>query len=106
MKLHVDKYIIVCLMFLWSVAAAAQSRCNVTGKVVDPKGGPVSFALVVLYDEGKIITGALTDDKGMFSLAVDQSYKELELSVEFIGYVKKVVNLVNEGLDSTKNCRN
>lgn len=93
MKLHVDKYIIVCLMFLWSIAAAAQSRCNVTGKVVDPKGGPVSFASVVLYDEGKSITGAVTDDKGMFSVAVDQSSKELELSVEFIGYVKKVVNI-------------
>ena len=97
MKLPVDKYIIVCLMFLWSVAAAAKGRCNVTGKVVDPKGGPVSFASVVLYDEGKIITGALTDDKGMFSLAVEQSYKELELSVEFIGYVKKVVNIYPDG---------
>ena len=93
MKLHVDKYIIVCLMFLWSVAATAQSRCNVTGTVVDTKGDPVSFASAVLYDEDRILAGGLTDDKGRFILSFDHSPKELVLSVEFIGYARKTLTV-------------
>lgn len=97
MKLLAAKYIIVFITFLWSIAAIAQSRCNVTGIVVDAKGNAISFASAVLYDEGKILTGGVTDDKGRFSLAVDPSYKELMLSIEFIGYFKKVVNIYPEG---------
>ena len=50
-----------------------------------------------MYDEGKILTGSVTDEKGWFSLAVDPSSKELELSVEFIGYIRKVMKIHPSG---------
>lgn len=84
-------------MLIWSIVASAQNRCTITGSVTDTKGESISYASAVLYGEGKILTGGVTDDKGRFSLAVDSSSKEIELSVEFIGYVKKVLNISLSG---------
>ena len=84
-------------MFLCCIAAAGQNRCNITGTVADTKGEAVSYASVVLYDDGKILSGGVTNDNGRFSLTVDSSSKEFELSVEFIGYVKKTMNISPTG---------
>lgn len=84
-------------MLIWSIVASAQNKCTITGSVTDTKGESISYASAVLYGEGKILTGGVTDDKGRFSLAVDSSSKEIELSVEFIGYVKKVLNISLSG---------
>ncbi len=91
------KYITTLIMSLCCIAAAGQNKCNITGTVVDTKGEAISYASAVLYDDGKIATGGVTSDNGKFSLTVDSSSKELELSVEFIGYIKKVMKLSPTG---------
>ena len=97
MKNNKAKFFTALIMFLCCIAAAGQNRCNITGTVIDTEGEAVSYASAVLYGEGKILTGGVTDEKGRFNLIVDSSSKELELSVEFIGYVKKVMNIYPTG---------
>lgn len=84
-------------MFLCCVAATAQNRCNINGTVVDINTLPISYASAVLHDDGKILTGGITDDNGGFSLTITSSSKELELSVEFIGFIKKVIKISPTG---------
>lgn len=91
------KYITTLIMSLCCIAAAGQNKCNITGTVVDTKGEAISYASAVLYDDGKIATGGVTSDNGKFILTVDSSSKEFELSVEFIGYIKKVMNISPTG---------
>ena len=97
MKAHMTKYITTLIMSLCCIAAAGQNKCNITGTVVDTKGEAISYASAVLYDDGKIATGGVTSDNGKFILTVDSSSKEFELSVEFIGYIKKVMNISPTG---------
>ena len=91
------KYITTLIMSLCCIAAAGQNKCNITGTVVDTKGEAISYASAVLYDDGKIATGGVTSENGKFILTVDSSSKEFELSVEFIGYIKKVMNISPTG---------
>ena len=93
MKRNIARYIIILFMLILSIEISAQNKCIVTGAVIDRHREPISYASVVLYDEGNILTGCVTDEKGRFSLAVNTSVKELELSVEFIGYVKKTMTI-------------
>ena len=85
------------VFFIWGIAAYAQNRCTVTGTVIDADGGCISYASAVLYKDGKILTGGVTDDNGRFSLVVDSSSGELELSIEFIGYMKKMIRFIPSG---------
>ena len=97
MMTHMTKYITTLIMSLCCIAAAGQNKCNITGTVIDTKGEAISYASAVLYDDGKIATGGVTSDNGKFILTVDSSSKEFELSVEFIGYIKKVMNISPTG---------
>jgi outer membrane receptor protein involved in Fe transport len=85
------------VFFIWGIAAYAQNRCTVTGTVIDADGVCISYASAVLYKDGKILTGGVTDDNGRFSLVVDSSSGELELSIEFIGYMKKMIRFIPSG---------
>ena len=84
------RFATLVMLFIWSIAASAQHKCSVTGTVIDADGVCISYASAVLYKDGKILTGGVTDDNGRFSLVVDSSSRELELSIEFIGYMKKM----------------
>ena len=97
MKRHIVNPLVVLFMLIWSIAVSAQNRYNMTGAVFDRHGDPISYASAVLYENDKILTGGVTDDKGRFSLAVNSSAKELELSIEFIGYIKKVMPISPDG---------
>ncbi len=101
MKPYIVKSITVLVMLISSIGASAQSKCTITGTVVDAGGEYISYAAAVLSDEGRIIAGGVTDDKGRFSLAADPLSGDLELSVEFIGYARKVMNIspAGRGLD-------
>ena len=97
MTRHIEKPLVVLFMLVWSIAISAQNKCTITGSVSDRNGESISYAAAVLHDGDKILTGSVTDDKGRFSLTVDSSAKELELSIEFIGYVKKVMPIASDG---------
>lgn len=57
-----------------------------SGVVVDETGEPVAFASVVLVKEGRIVAGAVTDEKGRFQIKAAAG--KYTLTVEFIGYEK------------------
>jgi hypothetical protein len=44
-----------------------------------------------------ILIGCVTDDNGRFSLVVDSSSGELEISIDFIGYMKKMIRFIPSG---------
>ena len=94
---RIYRFATVMIFFIWGIAAYAQNRCTVTGTVIDADGGCISYASAVLYKDGKILTGGVTDDNGRFSLVVDSSSGELELSIEFIGYMKKMIRFIPSG---------
>lgn len=90
-----QRILILCLLLEFVCSGAlAQNFCKIGGVVVDAGNGPVQYASVVLYDSGKVLKGAVTDEKGEFSLSVSRSAKELVLVVEFIGYAKVEKELV------------
>ena len=84
-------------MLIRSICSFAQNKCTITGTVTDGLGLPISYASALLYDDSKILTGGVTDDKGRFNLTVGTSAKELELSIEFIGYVRMTMTISPEG---------
>jgi len=69
-------------------ASAAAGSCKVKGKLVDSTTNqPVGYATVVLFRSANdsIVGGALTDDKGQFS--IDNLLPgEYRFKIEFIGY--------------------
>ena len=97
MKRHIIKHLIVLFMLIRSICSFAQNKCTITGTVTDGLGLPISYASALLYDDSKILTGGVTDDKGRFNLTVGTSDKELELSIEFIGYVRMTMTISPDG---------
>ncbi|MEO6166367.1 MAG: TonB-dependent receptor [Chitinophagales bacterium] len=74
--------VMVATSFLFSLNAVAQSG-SLTGKVVDNKGAPVSYATVVL--EGTQY-GANTDDDGLYLIS-SVTAGSYTLKVSYVGYV-------------------
>lgn len=81
-------FITILCFFFFSTSLYAQSRCHITGRVVDNKNAPIPYASVALYRSTLPLTGAVTDNEGYFSLKVESSDTVLVLAVEFIGYSK------------------
>ena len=92
------RFATVVMLFIWSIAASAQHKCSVIGTVVDADGQFIPYASVVLYDDDKILTGGVTDDNGRFRLVIGSLSGELELSIEFIGYMKKRTRFTPSGM--------
>ena len=67
---------------------AQRAICSISGKVIDEKQNPVSYASVAIYNESVPLTGVITDNDGKFLLKINQSSNEYHLAVEFIGYAK------------------
>ena len=89
MKLKFIIFILLCLSV--SSITLAQSQV-VKGRVVDEKREPIAGANVL--EVGKEFNGTSTDANGNFQLKLKNTTKEL--SVSFIGYLKKLVNIANE----------
>ena len=67
---------------------AQRAICSISGKVIDEKQNPVSYASVAIYNESVPLTGVITDNDGKFLLKINQSSNEYRLAVKFIGYAK------------------
>ena len=67
---------------------AQRAICSISGKVIDEKQNPVSYASVAIYNGSVPLTGVITDDDGKFLLKINQSSNEYRLAVKFIGYAK------------------
>lgn len=81
--------IITLIIFACPIDVSAQNAsCQVVGKVIDERQNPMPYASVAIYEGTVPITGAITDNKGEFSLTAKQSHAEYRLAVEFVGYAK------------------
>ena len=84
------KLITALLMLFCSpiTVIAQRAICSISGKVIDEKQNPVSYASVAIYNGSVPLTGVITDNDGKFLLKINQSSNEYRLAVEFIGYAK------------------
>ena len=80
--------IIESMVSLPSAIYAQQTKCNITGCIIDEHKMPVSYASVAIYSNNKPLAGTMTDDSGNFILKVAQSDGPYQVIVEFIGYTK------------------
>lgn len=55
---------------------AQRAICSISGKVIDEKQNPVSYASVAIYNESVPLTGVITDNDGKFLLKINQSSNE------------------------------
>ncbi len=81
------KVVALMLALLTAGVASAQTR-KITGTVVDEMGLPL-IGSVVASQDGK--SGAMTDDKGVFTLNVRSN--DQTVSVSFLGYLTQNVNI-------------
>ena len=81
------RYGILYMLFLWSAFILGQNNGSISGLVVDKASGePLAFASVVLQNQaGAVLTGSITDGKGIFEFEALASGSYL-LVIEFIGY--------------------
>ena len=81
------KKIVLGLMMLVAVAAAAE---NLKGTVIDVQGNPMPFVTIsVLAQDSTLITGAITDDDGKYSVPIDDfksQISDLIIQASYVGY--------------------
>lgn len=76
------------LSFLWS-----QSAGNITGKVIEKRTSePIPYVNVILKENGQLITGGITDEKGVFELN-KLIPKKYTLEIQFMGYQSKTFDI-------------
>lgn len=88
-------YFILCFFFIFNMNVFAQNNVSsIKGKVIDENEEPIPYASVAVYNSEKLVTGAITNDKGVFTLNVEQSENEIRLAIEFVGYIKEEIKLI------------
>ena len=96
MKIGIRYFISCIILIFMSLSGYAQGLCHISGVVVDEKDEAVPYASAVVYRSGRIVVGALTDEKGHFSLKTTRGAEECTLVVEYIGYEKVQVRFTPE----------
>ena len=90
-------YFILCFFFIFNLNVFAQNNVSsIKGKVIDENEEPIPYASVAVYNSEKLVTGAITNDKGVFTLNVEQSENEIRLAIEFVGYIKEEIKLISD----------
>lgn len=90
----------VCLMCGWCCAAFSQ---NIRGKVLDAHNdAPLSFANVAILQpqDSSVVTGAVTDDNGLFNVAVPQG--DWLVRISLIGYEPYTAAVVQADLGTVR----
>ena len=73
---------------------AAQEGPIISGKVVDESGAPVPFANAAVYsNDSTLVTGAVSDDKGNFSIPVENG--SYFVKITFLSFEENTVRNVN-----------
>ena len=87
-------FFILCLFFIFNLNVFAQNNIStIKGKVLDENEAPLPYVSVAVYQDDKIITGAITNDDGIFTLKMQQSEEELRLTFDFVGYIKEEIKI-------------
>ncbi len=81
-KKHTAKHLFLSLLFLitnFYLYASSSLSFSITGKVIDENKEPIPCVSVAVYKSDQLITGCITNDKGVFTLKVEQSGNEIVL---------------------------
>lgn len=92
----ISKFTALSFLFLiiFNISGSAQNNlCSVSGQVLDKNGRAIEYASVAIYADSRPISGAMTDGHGKFSIRYQADNRSFHLSVEFIGYAKKSIEL-------------
>lgn len=93
-------------VFLLFASSFVYSQTVITGSVVTIKDQPISFANIVLTnyaDSSSIISYAISNEKGEYSLRFQSNLDSLLLSISYIGYktIHQTIPNTNQQLDFT-----
>ncbi|CAM2812544.1 Outer membrane receptor for ferrienterochelin and colicins [Flavobacterium succinicans] len=68
----------------------AQNSGKITGKITEKiSNAPISYAIVSLKDNGKVVSGANTDDNGEFTIK-NLALKSYTIEIQYIGFRKYI----------------
>lgn len=88
--------LLIALLFLGLGSSSAYAQKQIKGKVKDTKGAPLVSVNVNLKDkEGNILSFTRTDEKGNFTLSLNDDLKDLAIEATTIGYVKKSISIAD-----------
>lgn len=87
---RLNLFLILLLVSFTSIAQ--QNLCKISGKVVTADNSPI-FASVYIQKHENMLTGVLTDTSGLFELSVAQSPETHKLTVVYMGYKTKHIDL-------------
>lgn len=76
------------LVFLFGAifSSHAQNPGSISGKVLDKTSGhPISYVTIVVKEAGKVVTGGITDDAGLFAIK-NLALKKYSVEVQYMGY--------------------
>ena len=90
------KYLLLSfILLILNINIFAQNNISlIKGKVTDENDLALPYVSVAVYQDNRIITGAITNDDGVFTLKVQRSDKEICLTFDFVGYVKEEMRLI------------
>ena len=95
--------LLIVLLSLFSTIAHAQN-VTVTGSIKDSLQNPLEYAniLAVPEAENADVRFAITNNKGVYELKLD-SNQSYEVTVSYLGYVSKTINVDTKENDLTQN---
>ncbi|WP_062060955.1 TonB-dependent receptor domain-containing protein [Aquimarina longa] len=82
------KYIVLVLSLCTSLLSYAQQ--SYTGTIVDDSNTPISGATII--DSNNSRNGVMSDEKGNYEIILNNT---TEVTIKFLGYITKKVNLIN-----------
>jgi outer membrane receptor for ferrienterochelin and colicins len=86
MKIKLITFLLLCVVGI----GTAQNSGKITGKITEKtSNAPISYAIVSIKDNGKVISGANTDDKGEFTIK-NLALKSYTIEIQYIGFRKYI----------------
>lgn len=86
MKIKLITFLLLCVVGI----GTAQNSGKITGKITEKTtNAPISYAIVSIKDNGKVISGANTDDKGEFTIK-NLALKSYTIEIQYIGFRKYI----------------
>ena len=86
MKIKLITFLLLCVVGI----GTAQNSGKITGKITEKtSNAPISYAIVSIKDNGKVISGANTDDNGEFTIK-SLALKSYTVEIQYIGFRKYI----------------
>lgn len=86
MKIKLITFLLLCVVGI----GTAQNSGKITGKITEKtSNAPISYAIVSIKDNGKVISGANTNDNGEFTIK-NLALKSYTIEIQYIGFRKYI----------------